>query len=121
MPKNMRLLFMLFLVVVCFGPPVWMIFHNNSIPDFGRNLLLASIFLIFCVAPVYPLCLQAKRHPQSAIPILLLIGALVCAFAYGVAQFVIHSETPFAGRAADLGTWLIMASCVMFFWQAIRK
>src|ERR1700690_831087 len=121
MSTKMRLLLMLFLGAVCFAPPVWMLFNTDSAGAFGSNLALVSIFLVLCVGPVYPLCLQLRRRPQSAIPILLLIGTLVCAFAYGVAQFVLHLDTPFAGRVADLGTLLMMTSCLLFIWQAFFR
>jgi len=121
MPKQMRLVLILFLAIVCFSPPVWMLFHPSSAAGLGKSLLLASIFLVLCVAPVYPLYLQLRRRPQSAPPMLLLIGALACAMAYGIVEFVLHLDTPFADWVADLGTVLIIASCLLFIWQAVRE
>jgi hypothetical protein len=120
MSREKRLALIVLLVVVCFSLPVWMIFHPGGTSALG-SLPLASIFLVFCVVPMYPMYLQVKRWPQYALPILLLIGALACAMAYGIAEFVLHLDGSFTHWIANIFRVLIMTTCALFIWYGFRN
>ncbi len=99
----------------------WFLISFNSWR--GHNVYL-TFFVIFILvaAPLYPLFKGLrKRPPLFALGILFAAASGTCGFAGLTGALVLHLDTSWVNMAANLCGGLIIASTVLFIWNAFAQ
>jgi hypothetical protein len=122
MSNKSRLILILVLAVAFSALLVWMAFHPRVSARIWHNPLVITVVLILCAAPIYHLFRTLrKRTPSSAIAALLLAGALISGVVYFIGDLVLQLETTWVFVASELSKGLIVASCLLFIWNGLRR
>jgi hypothetical protein len=98
-----------------------MVFHAHATQTLTGNKLFVSVVLVFCLTPIYPLYLRARRHSRSALAPLALIGAMICVFISVAASYVFHVTAPWVTLVSDLRSVLIVLACILFIWNGFAR
>jgi|GEM_PF-2823374 len=121
MSYKKRIVLIILLAISCSVLLVWMMFHPTATQALSGTRLFVAILLIFCLTPIYPLYLRAKKHPGSRLAPLLLVGAMICFFVFGMASFIFHLSGPLVPLLFELGRGLIVLACVLFIWKGFVR
>lgn len=118
MSATTRLIVVLAAIVTAYSLLTWFAFSSHSWKGPNANVAFFILFILG-VAPIYPLFRSLKKRPRlSALAILLVIAATICGLASLTGIMVLHLDTGWVNVAANLCEGLIIASCVLFIWNA---
>jgi hypothetical protein len=100
----------------------WLVFHALPSRNLWASPMVLGAITILSVVPIYPLYREiSKRAPTSALAISLLIGGLLTGLIYLTVLFVFQLDPPWVAAVSLLSRGLIIASSLLFMWNALMK
>jgi hypothetical protein len=113
-----RLILVLVLVCAFSLLLVRMAIHSQAHASIWDSPLVIAAILGFGIAPVYPLYRSLKKRPPgSAVPVLLLIAALISGIVWFIGNRIIHIDATWVSVTWVLFRCLFVASCLGFIWN----